>query len=224
MKKIIIILLFITQSLIGQIATQPISIGIYASGGTDTISIVIVGTQTWMRYNLNVSKFSDDTDIENITNYTTFMATSTPAWCYYDNMEENGAVYGKLYNWYAVNDAKGLCPVGFHVPTKTEWETLVTYLGGRYVAGGRLKEVGYEHWSYPNYTDGINSGFIALPGGYVSSTGFIGITELLLMWTNSAYNTNSAYFVYMVNTSQDAATTFVNGKHGGLSVRCIKDE
>jgi uncharacterized protein (TIGR02145 family) len=102
----------------------------------DQYNSVIIGTQEWQKENLNVSKYSDGTPIPQVTNASNWASLSTGAWCYYNNDPANGAIYGKLYNWYAVagiHDAasltnpdlrKKLAPTGWHIPTDTEWTTI----------------------------------------------------------------------------------------------------
>ena len=103
---------------------------------------VTIGTQVWMKENLNVSTFRNGDPIpeaKTAEEWKAAGAAKQPAWCYYDNDPKNGAKYGKLYNWYAVNDPRGLAPVGWHVPTKEELSDLINYLGGEYVAGRKMK-------------------------------------------------------------------------------------
>ena len=104
--------------------------------------LVSIGTQIWMSKNLDVSTFRNgDTIPEAKTNEEWKAADDNKqaAWCYYDNKAANGTKYGKLYNWYAVNDERGLAPVGWHVPTDQEWTVLSTFLGGEDVAGEKIK-------------------------------------------------------------------------------------
>ncbi|NBU72637.1 MAG: hypothetical protein EBS53_14545, partial [Bacteroidetes bacterium] len=93
----------------------------------NSYATVQIGTQCWTQSNLRVGKYRDGSSIPNITDNTLWSQTntsSTGAWCNYNNDANNGTTYGKLYNWYAVNDSRGLCPTGWHVPTDAEWTTL----------------------------------------------------------------------------------------------------
>jgi uncharacterized protein (TIGR02145 family) len=126
--------------------------------------------QTWMKTNLNVSKYRNGDIIPQVTDPQAWGALTTGAWCYYANTSSNGTTYGKLYNWYAVNDPRGLSPSGWHVPTKTEWDIITNCLGGPQVAGGSMKEAGSIHWNSPNIATN-NSGFTALPGGLRDGNG-----------------------------------------------------
>ena len=90
---------------------------------------------------------------------------TTGAWCYYNNDPKNGAIYGKLYNWYAVNDSRGLAPEGFHVPSKVEWEAIVSNLGSEKYSAGKLKST-KPLWVSPNRDATNETGFTGLPGGF----------------------------------------------------------
>ncbi|MBM3410438.1 MAG: hypothetical protein FJY18_02250, partial [Bacteroidetes bacterium] len=105
----------------------------------NTYNTVQIGTQCWTQSNLKVSKYRNGDNISNITDNIAWSQTSTGAWCNYNNSSANDALYGKLYNWYTVNDSRGLCPTGWHVPSDAEWTTLTDFLGGASVAGGKMK-------------------------------------------------------------------------------------
>ena len=101
---------------------------------------VTIGTQVWLKENLNVSTFRNGDPIPEAKTAEEWQAAGDakqPAWCYYDNDPKNGAKYGKLYNWYAVNDPRGLAPAGYHVPTDEEWSVLIGLLGND--AGKKMK-------------------------------------------------------------------------------------
>ena len=105
--------------------------------GNDTYNVVKIGTQWWMAENLKTAIYNDLTDIPNVTD-DTWGNLTTGAWSYYNNTTSNGNTYGKLYNWYSVNTGK-LCPQDWSVPSSnTNWATLIDYLGGTNVAGGKL--------------------------------------------------------------------------------------
>ncbi len=118
------------------------------------IKTVTIGTQVWMLENLNVSTFKNGVAIPEVQDKDAWNKASKnhqPAWCYYDNDPKNGAKYGKLYNWYAVIDTSGLCPQGWHVPSDADWEILITYLGGKDVAGAKMKaKSGWNKWVEQN--------------------------------------------------------------------------
>jgi uncharacterized protein (TIGR02145 family) len=103
---------------------------------------VIIGNQVWMTENLNVDKFRNGDSIPEAKTegeWEAYMAAGKAAWCYYENDAKNGEKYGKLYNWYAVNDPRGLSPKGWHIPSDTEWAVLTDYLGGGILAGTKMK-------------------------------------------------------------------------------------
>jgi len=130
------------------------------------LSSVQIGNQTWTLKNLDVSTYRNGDPIPQVQDNTAWANLSTGAWCYYLNNTANGTIYGKLYNWYAVNDPRGLAPNGYHIPTDAEWTTLTTYLGGSTLAGGKMKEAGSSHWLSPNTGATNSSGFKGLPGGF----------------------------------------------------------
>ena len=101
---------------------------------------VPIGTQVWMTKNLNVSRCRHGDPIPQVTNATQWAYLTTGVWCYYENNTNYGKICLKLYNWYAVNDTRGLAPQGWHVPSDAEWSTLITYLGGESIAGGKMKD------------------------------------------------------------------------------------
>jgi uncharacterized protein (TIGR02145 family) len=103
---------------------------------------VTIGTQVWMTKNLDVSTFRNGDPIPQAkTNEEWEKAgeNNQPAWCYYENDQANGVKYGKLYNWYAVIDPRGLAPVGYHIPSDAEWTKLTDLFGGESVAGTKMK-------------------------------------------------------------------------------------
>ena len=187
---------------------------------------VTICDQTWTQSNLNVSKYRNGDVIPQIQDATMWAGTTTGAWCYYNNDSANGTIYGKLYNWYAVNDPRGLAPTGYHIPSDTEWTTLITCLGGTDVAGGKMKEAGDSHWL--NNTDATNSsGFTALPGGNRAYWGVFGSVDGIpgvdgYWWSSSEFDTTDARNLVMAYGSVGAG--FYNtDKNRGCSVRCVKD-
>ncbi len=201
---------------------------------------VTIGTQIWSITNLDVTTYRDGTPIPQVTDPTQWANLTTGAWCYYNNDPVNGAIYCKLYNWYAVagihdNDPntpnKVLAPTGWHVPTDSEWNILINYLdpnsngGGSIpnIAGGAMKSTGTTFWQSPN-TDATNSsGFTGLPGGYRNSSSiFTNITSWGYWWSSSELTTISARGRALTYGVGDAYMTNSN-KITGFSVRCVKD-
>ena len=183
---------------------------------------VTIGSQVWMTKNLDVSTYRNGDPIPQVTDLTKWNNLTTGAWCYYNNDPANGAVYGKLYNGYAVNDSRGLAPSGFHVASGIEWRTLTNYLGGEKIAGGMMKEIGYTHWTSPNAGATNSSGFTALPGGCRAIGGFFSLRDEGSWWSASdIYGTHAYYSNLNCNNNSVFISIFVNV--AGFSVRCIKD-
>ncbi|HNY56232.1 MAG TPA: FISUMP domain-containing protein, partial [Chitinophagales bacterium] len=134
----------------------------------NTYNTVTIGTQCWMTENLKTSTYNDGTAILNETINTQWVNLTTGAYCYYNNNISNKATYGTLYNWYAVNTGK-LAPSGWHVPTEADWTTLINYLGGETVAGGKMKAI--TLWNSPNTAADNSSGFSGLPAGIRTQSG-----------------------------------------------------
>jgi uncharacterized protein (TIGR02145 family) len=174
----------------------------------------------WMPANLDVTTYRNGDNIPQVTDPAQWAALTTGAWCYYNNDPANGLVYGKLYNWYAVNDPRGLAPQGWHIPTDAEWTSFCGVIGG-----GALKETGTAHWRTPN-TGATNSvGFGALPGGLVSDLngGSYALGTNGIWWTSTSSTSGNVWVRFLVNTSGNLCTGEF-GKNFGLSVRCIKDK
>ncbi len=182
---------------------------------------VTIGTQTWMVENLKTTKYNDGTTIPMETNSRAWAALSTPAYCWYYNVATYNNTYGALYNWYSVNSGK-LAPIGWHVPTNVEWNTLTTYLGGASVAGGKLKETGTTHWSSTYIGTTNETGFSALPGGVCDNNGsFTSLGNNGIWWSSTEDVAVNAWTRSMnIGSSVVSSSEF---KTMGLSVRCVRD-
>ena len=189
----------------------------------DDLETVIIGTQEWTVKNLDVSTYRNGDVIPEVKDPKKWANLKTGAWCYYNNDPENGKLYCKLYNWYAVNDPRGLAPEGFHIPSDKEWSTLITFLAGEAVAGGKMKSTGTSLWYSPN-TDATNSsGFTGLPGAYRNVNGtFSNIGNLGFWWSSSENDATVAWTRYL-NHSFGIAVRNGYGKGNGFSVRCLRD-
>jgi uncharacterized protein (TIGR02145 family) len=196
---------------------------------------VIIGEQVWMKENLNVGIFRNgDLIPEAQTNAEWNLANKNkhPAWCYYDNDPVNGIKYGRLYNWYAVADPRGLCPTGWHVPTTTEWYILSEELGGENVAGVRIRSS--TGWNDPLETvfpvEGIDkkkSGFSGLPGGLRDyHDTFSSIDEHAFWWSATEYGIeygeDLAWNRWVPRISYGIYRE-KSRKGDGMSVRCLRD-
>lgn len=205
--------MFINASIQAQVVPQ----GYLINNEVPTITI---GTQVWMKYNLDLEVYQDGTNIER-ANLAFSRAVVQPSWCYYNYDIANDITYGKLYNGYAVNDARNICPVGFRIPTRAEFNTLNSYLGTN--AGGKLKETGLTHWASPNTSATNSSGFTGLPGGYMGDAGSSSNISLQgYFWTStSAGATNYIRYLRSADANFTESAAFVLA--GGASVRCIKN-
>ena len=183
------------------------------------------GRQVWTSSNLNVSHFRNGDIIpEAKTPEEWIIAAKSgrPAWCIYENLSENCSNYGKLYNWFAINDLRGLAPDGWNIPANADWMTLVNNLQGVDVAGTKLKST--TGWKSKKGTDNI--GFSALPGGYRNQEGkFNELGETGQWWSNSEpVEITPSGRIYTVKLSDNSyEVSYVQSEKGeGFSVRCVK--
>jgi uncharacterized protein (TIGR02145 family) len=189
---------------------------------------VTIGTQVWMKENLKVSKYRNGDAIPTGLSNTAWQNTSSGACAVYNNDPANENTYGKLYNWYAVADSRGLCPTGWHVPNDAELTTLEDWLLGNGVAGGKMKstgtiEAGTGLWYYPN-TDATNlSGFSGLAGGFRNFDGGYYYLNYWGYWWSSTENLPLAAWSRGLNYALAASFRDYKEKTQGFSVRCLKD-
>jgi uncharacterized protein (TIGR02145 family) len=185
-----------------------------------------IGNQIWSAENLNTDRFANGEIIpEAKSNEAWLMAgeNQQAAWCYYNNDSALSNIYGKLYNWYSVADTNRLCPSGWHLPSDVEWSELENYLGGRSVAGGKMKEFGLTHWLVPNLGASNSSGFSGLPNGMRTNNGtwfFKG--DYGYWWSLSQFSANNAFSRYLFRNAKYVGR-YSDNKCYGFSVRCIKD-
>ncbi len=204
--------------------------GVKADGYTYTTIVLSTGTE-WMAENLRTTKFANGDVIKNVTDQSEWKSLKdakgseeSAAWCYYDNNEDYNNPYGKLYNWYAVNDERNICPDGWHVSTTAEWQELIEEAGGIIEAWGNLKATGTEYWRSPNYLATNSIGFSALPGGVRTSSKFDNITKHGFYWTANKSITGGHTFTtsYSLFTQTNMLTLYLF-EYYGHSVRCVKD-
>lgn len=225
--------------------------------GSNTVSdidgnvynIVTIGNQCWMKENLKTTRYRNGTPIPGNLNNTNWAGSLSGAQADYNNNTLNTAIFGKLYNYYAVADPSGLCPAGWHVPTNVEWNDLVrfldpsidsllpyptTFISQSLIAGEMLKSTGDIHagtglWFSPNIANDI-TGFSAYPGGFrrgnvnSSSNGtYSGINIRGIWWSSTPFpGTNSAIIRSLY--SPDSAIYYgKTNKTEGCSVRCVRD-
>jgi uncharacterized protein (TIGR02145 family) len=185
---------------------------------------VSIGSHCWIRENLKTSRISDGNIlIPIVTDPVMWTTVTTPARCWINNDSASyHAIYGPLYNWYALNFTE-ICPAGWQTPTHDDWSSLTSYLGGNSVAGGKLKETGTSHWTSPNSGATNESGFTALPGGSRSPTSgsFGSPGNWGTYWSATEQSATSAYSSLLgFGTTQ--LTTVNDNKHYGYSARCVK--
>ncbi|MFA6569869.1 MAG: fibrobacter succinogenes major paralogous domain-containing protein [Bacteroidota bacterium] len=195
---------------------------------------VTIGTQVWMLKNLDVDHYRNGDIIPEVKDPTEWSNLSTGAWSYCNEDSVTDSIYGKFYNWYAVNDPRGLAPEGWHIPSDEEWKTLEIYLGMSQSEadkegsrgtneGGKLKEAGTVHWKYPNIGATNETGFTALPGGFHYPNGnHYNIGIYFQCWTSTEH---SATFSWFRNLAYGYSNIFraYDHKENGFSVRCIKN-
>jgi uncharacterized protein (TIGR02145 family) len=209
-------------------ATKTVTINVIKKIVTDIdgndYPIVTIGTQTWMAENLKTTKYRNGDPIPNVTDSNQWLNLTSGAWAHYNNDSQFESPYGKLYNFYTIADPRKVCPVGWHVPTDSEWITLSAYLGGEFVAGDKLKEVGTTHWNGSNIGATNESGFTGLPGGIrsVDYGSFINISQNGYWWGNAEDGLNQ-WGCNLGEGSSQVYFGFSFAKEEGLSVRCLKD-
>ena len=180
---------------------------------------VTIGNQAWATQNLSVARYRNGDIIPNVTDATQWQNLTTGAWCWYNNDSATYATkYGRLYNWYAVNDSRGLAPLGFHIPSSVEINTLISTLGGSSQAGGALKST--TNWNAPNTGATNSSGFAGLPGGLRFGS-FSNIGNYGYWWSSTGYQTTADNFGLSFDSKAVSSGGIPN--NCGFSVRCIKD-
>ena len=178
----------------------------------------MIGSQLWAASNLKSNVFENG---ESIPYYTTsvFAGKTTPASCSVNNNSANDAIYGRLYNWYAITDVRNVCPVNWHVPSNAEFVTLSNTIGGN---GNALKEIGTAHWANALGTDIYE--FKAVGTGYMGTTTYSGLGQSTYFWTTNETSAGSTTaYTWGLVTGSGSFTQSTQGKVGGFSVRCIHD-
>jgi uncharacterized protein (TIGR02145 family) len=191
---------------------------------------IIIGNQEWMAENLNTSTYRNGDAIVTGLSNTSWQNTTDGAWVYFNNDASYACPYGKLYNWYTCVDSRQLCPAGWHVPSDLEWATLTNFLGGSFLAGGKMKSAGNTEsdsglWFSPN--DGANnsSGFSGIPGNYRSTNGEFGGNGIgsIGFWWTSTEDGNTISYCRSLDDTNGLANRVSNNNHYGFSVRCLRD-
>lgn len=184
-------------------------------GDGNVYTTVSIDTQVWLKENLKTTRYNDGTAIPYEAT-DDWVDLTSPAYCWFGNVEGNKELYGGLYNFNVVKTGK-VCPTGFHVPSRGEVTTLTDFLGAN--AGGQMKSM--TLWNAPNEGATNISGFTALPGGMRASS-FIQNNMRAYFWTSTPEGTGSGYFFYL---SYDNALVEQDTHWGsnGLSIRCVQD-
>jgi uncharacterized protein (TIGR02145 family) len=203
----------------------------------NSYNTVTIGTQVWMKENLKASKYRNGDAIPTNLDNAAWINTTTGAFAIYNNDAANNTTYGKLYNWYAVADPRGLCPAGWHVPTDHDWQILTKYLDPAAdttqccsnTAGGKMKSTGTlqaatGYWQDPN-TDATNSsGFTGLPGGGRAFNGpYFAFSQYGYWWSSTVGPNLNGWSRTLNNISSISYRYLYDYKTDGFSVRCLKD-
>jgi|688.fasta_scaffold79599_3 uncharacterized protein (TIGR02145 family) len=196
---------------------------------SDEIETVSIGNQVWMKKNLDVSTYRNGDIIPEVKNLADWENMKIGAWCYYNFDQKNGEIYGKLYNGYAILDSRGLAPEGYHIPFFRDLSKLVDFLGGKSLAGGKLKQKGISLWKSPNNNFSTDEyGFTAIPGGQIKVpeknqtffSHFEGIGESAMFWWNQEF---SQHWCFKLTHDTPHIHGYMSNIYDGLSVRCIRD-
>ncbi len=183
-----------------------------------------IGSQVWQVYNLNTTEFRNGRLIKEAKSeeeWEDAENNKTPAWCYYNFNPANGEKYGKLYNWFAINDSQGLAPVGWHIPNQKEWENLIIFLGGSDKAG---KKIMVSEDTTKNLDDSNTKKFSALPGGYRGLfLGFQNLEQSAHWWSSTLEHESPIHYILDFKTGYLKPDNSMN-KEDGRSVRCVMDQ
>jgi uncharacterized protein (TIGR02145 family) len=199
----------------------PVNGSIVKDGENNSYHTLIIGNQVWLKENLKVSNYRNGDPLLDLTDSTTWNGgyITTGGYSNYNNDTAISNIYGKLYNWYAINDSRGICPAGWHIPTVKEWNELAASLGGNAIAGGKLKESGTANWQSPNMGATNESGFTALPAGFRELDGtFQTFGIITYMWSSTDT------YAFGLGYNQIDIGSILANKPAGFSVRCIMDK
>ncbi len=186
---------------------------------------VEINSQEWMKENLIISQYNNGDAIPQVQDETEWKNLTTGAWCYYN--DTNGVIYGKLYNWYAINDERGICPPGWHIPTTNDWIILANEYKGTNIAGGYLKAVAkvpdkHPRWINPNAGATNTSKFTALPGGFRNVEAEFRHLGSLGVWWTSSLDINKVPWMVALSYNDEKVQKHPRPKKHGFSVRCVR--
>jgi uncharacterized protein (TIGR02145 family) len=184
---------------------------------------VKIGSQIWMSENLKTTHYQNGDAIPFVKPPLSWGKLTTGSYSDYNNDTTLVHEYGRLYNWYAVNDPRKICPPGWHIATDADWTKLSDFLGGASAAGAKLRETDTLHWYKPNAGATNSSKFSARGGGVREMYGGYMYLKLNgIFWCADAYSTTEAWKRDLA-FNEAAITRFYTSKNSGLSVRCVKD-
>jgi uncharacterized protein (TIGR02145 family) len=187
---------------------------------------VIIGNQEWMAENLRVTHYQNGDSIPLVLGNIPWSGLTTGAQCYYNGTFTNVAVYGRLYNWYTVDDNRLVAPAGWHVPTDAEWYQLANFLGDSLTSGAYLKQAGTLRWSTPNTGATNSSSFTALPSGYRSPAAAYGHLNYYNNFWTTTVNSSTPTLVYHRGMAYNHTQVlrYLRDKNHGFAIRCVKDK
>ncbi len=213
--KLVILILFSAISIIS------CTVGVKDHDG-NIYKTIKIGNQEWLAENLNVSCFRNGEIINEAKSPEDWIMTGKegkPAWCIPKDMD-NGSNNGKFYNWYAVNDPRGLAPEGWHVASDADWKELTDFLGGEISAAFGIRTTGLSG----SGSDNIETGFSGIPAGAFAPDGtFYGVGSYAYWWTSTEF-TGSEAWIRLLSYVQCSINSKVYKKNSGLSVRCVRDK
>lgn len=183
---------------------------------------VIIGNQEWMAENLNVATFRNGDPIPEVKSAEEWVKageTGQPAWCFFNNDPANGKKFGRLYNWYAAVDERGIAPEGWHVPSDDEWTQLAEATGGTIQAGTNLKAK--SGWTQGNGNDKYGMNILAA-GGRGGVSGFTGQGTVAVFWSATSKSRSFGWY-RVLHAQRTGVFQESDDKMSGFSVRCVKD-
>jgi uncharacterized protein (TIGR02145 family) len=226
--QITVLLTFLFFCITFVLSQQMVSNDVVRDVDGNLYKTIKIGKQLWMAENLKVIHYRNGDPIPNHTDDDEW-DTATGAYCNYDNDEAKADIYGRLYNWFALNDSRKLAPEGWRVPTDDDWRQLVEFLGGEDQAGGKMKTNGTIKngdglWHEPNAGATNESGFSALPGGYRYNHGvFDGIGNNAYFWSSTQSSAGTAWHRYLYNGNTAIYRHDSGWKQAGYSIRCVAE-
>jgi uncharacterized protein (TIGR02145 family) len=203
----------------------------------NSYKVVGIGTQIWMAENLRSTRLNNGKDLPNIRNDSAWSLCKVPAYCFYNHDSTHfSKTYGALYNYHVVS-TDSICPYGWHVPTEKDWDILTQYLGGKQVAGGKLKAINGNYWSSPNYLISNTFNFDAVAGGFrdfdtnlLYDTNnefgfFLDFGKKGYWWTKNNLLSSDNWIFPVISMSNEKTHISKNTRYinVGASIRCIKN-